>query len=228
MTSQPRQRQVPGRPFVVSIVGPSATGKSQLAKRVMTELGEDLACRVPADSFFIPRPQGQSMPEFLRQPLQYDWSLLGRLLALPIRTAVTTPDADFTRFRRRAESGGRPFRIRPVMIVDAMAAFPTADLLARLDVPDDVRRERLRERDVRWGSHVLANWDHLTFTWRASLAALAEMRGPELTLDGEEPVEVNAAALAEKIRTHMDGHSETGRTTGWGRGSTGFGSDRMG
>jgi uridine kinase len=191
------------RPFIVSIVGPSAAGKSQLARRTAAELGDDLASRVPADDFFVPRPVDQPLGDFLRQPLRYDWALLAQCLALPVGTAVTTPNADFTTFQRIADSGGRPFTIRQVMIVDAMVAFPNADLLVRLDVPDDVRRERLRERDVRWNSNVLANWEHLTVTWRMALATLAEMRSPDLALDGERPLDVNAGTVAELVRSRL-------------------------
>lgn len=197
--SQPEQSPT-GRPFILSIVGPSASGKSQLARRTAAVLGEEVASRIPTDYFFMPRPAGQSLPDFLRQPLRYDWALLTHLVGLPIGSVVSTPDADFTGFRRIADSAGRPFTIRPVMIVDAMAAFPGADLLVRLDVPDDVRRDRLRERDVRWGSDVSANWEHLEFTWRT---AQDEMSRPDIVLDGALPFEVNIEALAEEIRRRL-------------------------
>lgn len=199
MTSALSEQPANGRPFVISIVGPSASGKSQLAKCTATELGDPLACRIPTDYFFIPRDAGQPLTDFLRQPLQSDWPLI----AQPIATAVSTPEADFSDFRRIADSGGRPFTIRPVMIVDAMAAFPHAALLVRLDVADDVRRERLRERDARWGSHVLANWGHLNVTWEA---ALKEMHGPDLTLAGERAITANAGVLATEIRARLTGH----------------------
>lgn len=185
------------RPFIVSIVGPSASGKSQLARRAAAELGEVVASRVPADYFFVPREADQSLADFLRQPLRYDWPLLMERIASPLGTIASTPAADFTTFRRLAGSGGRPFTIRPVMLIDAMAACPEADLLIRLDVPDDVRRERLQERDVRWGSNVAANWEHLCATWDA---ALAEMRSPDMVLNGEQPLEVSARVLAQEVR----------------------------
>lgn len=213
------------QPFTVSIVGPSASGKSQLAKRTAAELGEDVACRIPTDYFFVPRPADQSLLDFLRQPLRYDWPLLARHLAAPTGTVRSTPDADFTSFYRLAEGGGRKFVIRQVVIVDAIAAYPGGDLLVRLDVPDAVRRERLRERDIRWGTAVAANWEHLEITWRR---AREEMRSPEIVLDGECSIAVNAGALAEHIRDRVAGHMGTGRSSGWGRGSTGSGSDRLG
>lgn len=202
MTGTQTEHPVPERRFTVSIVGPSASGKSQLAMHTAEVLGEDAACRIPTDYFFIPRGAEQSLPDFLRQPLRYDWPLLARHLAAPSGTVRTTPDADFTGFHRLAESGGRSFVIRPVMIVDAMAAFPEADLLVLLDVPDEIRRERLRERDIRWGSAVSAHWEHLEVTWRH---ALEEMRSPEIVLDGERAIAVNARAMAEEIHNRRAG-----------------------
>jgi len=212
-------------PFVISIVGRSASGKSQLARRTAAMPGKDVACRIPTDYFFIPRRAGQSLPDFLRQPLRYDWTLLARHLAEPYGTVRSTPDADFAVFDRLADHGGRLFTIRPVMLVDAMAAFPGADLLVRLDVPDAIRRGRLRERDIGWGSAVSANWEHLEVTWRR---AWEEMRSSEIVLDGALAIVDNARTLAEEIHHRLAGQRGTGRSSGWGRGSTGCGSDRLG
>ncbi len=215
MTAHELGQPVIGRPYVVSIVGPSAAGKSQLARRTATELGEEVASRIPTDYFFIPRDAGQRLSEFLARPLQYDWPLIEALLTQPIGTDLSTPDADFTTFLRRGERGGRPFTVRPVMIVDAMVAYPDADLLVRLEVPDEVRRERLRKRDIRRGSHVLANWEHLNATWQA---ALEEMRLPTMTLDGEQSIEANASALVGAIGAAHRAVNRQARPAGSGPG----------
>lgn len=55
-----------------------------------------------------------------------------------------------------------------------------------------------------------------------------EMRRLDITLDGERPFKVNIMALAGEIRARLDGQNETGRSAGWGRGSTGSGRDWMG
>lgn len=107
MTDSQSEQSATVRPFIVSIVGPSASGKSQLARRTAAVLGDGIASRIPTDYFFTPRPVGQSLPVFLRQPLRYDWTLLAHLLALPIGSVVSTPDADFTGFRLPANRGQR-------------------------------------------------------------------------------------------------------------------------
>lgn len=188
------------RPLIVSIVGPSGAGKSQLAKLTQSVLGDEIATRIPTDDFFVPRPAQLPLAEFLKRPLQYDWDLLRFVLQQPIGTPVETPDADFTGFTRTSNSGGRPFIIRPVMITDAMVRFPGANMLVLLDVPAPVRRERIAARDIRWGAHVLANWEHLEATWDVGRAELPD---PDLTLDGTRSLPLNAHALADLIRSHL-------------------------
>lgn len=134
----------------VTIYAPSGSGKSQLAKATAELLGSDLATRVPTDYFFMPRPDAMPMATFDRLPLRYDWELIASLLALPIGAHVSTPDAEFTTFTRKENSGGRPFVIRPVMLLDAMVPFPHANLFVRIEVPDEVRLHRIRERDIQW------------------------------------------------------------------------------
>lgn len=186
-----------GRPLIVSIVGPSGAGKSQLAKLTQLVLGDEIAARIPTDYFFVPRPAHMPLADFLRRPLRYDWNLPRSLLRQPVGTLVETPDADFAGFTRISDVGGRPFTIRPVMITDAMACYPGADLVVVLDVPAGIRRERIAARDIRWGTRVLANWEHLETTWRAGRV---DLPAPDLTLDGARPLELSAHALAGLIR----------------------------
>ena len=186
-------------PLVVSIVGPSGAGKSQLAKRAQSVLGDDIVARIPTDYFFVPRPSNMPLTTFLKQPLRYDWELLRSSLREPIGTPVETPDADFAGFSRISDAGGLPFTIRPVMITDAMARFPDADLLVMLDAPGGVRRDRIEARDVRWGTSVLVNWEHLEMTWTESRAGLP---APDLTLNGSRSLSLNADALARLIHSH--------------------------
>jgi len=187
--------------LVVSIAGPSGAGKSQLAKRTVALLGEDVASRVPADYFLVPRPIETPLSDFMRQRPAWDWSLLAGLLALPIGTAATTPDFDFTAFSRRAENGGLPVAVRPVMLVDAMAPYPRPDLLVRLDASVAARRQRLAERDMRWGTTVLDRWEQLELAERTAMSQLT--RPPDLFLDGERPLAENAARLAAVIRHYL-------------------------
>lgn len=187
---------------VMSVVGPSCVGKSQLAKAVVEVLGPEVAARVPTDYFFVPRETNVPMAAFDREALRYDWALVRQLLDEPIGTATSTPDVDFERFTRRGDTGGIPITVRPVMILDAMAPFPDADLWVRVEVPDAVRRKRLAARDTRWGTDVASRWKHLEATW-ADAMSLLEGREPDVVLDGEHPLVENAQRLADVIRTWL-------------------------
>jgi len=188
-------------PLIVSITGPFGAGKSQLAKLTAAFMGAEVASRVPADYFLAPRPDDQPFAEFLRQPLVWDWPLLDQLLSRPLGTATTTPDFDFATFTRRAEHGGLAVTVRPVMLVDAMPPHPRTDLLVRLDASAEVRRQRLAERDLRWGTAVTDRWQTLAATERA--VSGRQHRSPDMSLDGERPLAENAAHLATLIRQHL-------------------------
>lgn len=182
-------------PFVVSLCGASSAGKSQLAKATAARLGLEIASRVPADYFFVPRPQTVSLEVYLTQPLRWDWDLLRERLALPVGTVTSTPDVDFVSFQRRADEGGLPLTIRPVMFCDAMEPYPQSDLVLLLEVPAEVRRARLEERDRRWGTVVADRWQHLEDTWRATSKELI----PDLVLDGTVPLTTLAGNLGQTI-----------------------------
>ena len=187
--------------LIVSIIGPSGAGKSQLAKLTAALLGDDVASRVPADYFLVPRPVDMSMSDFLQQPLAWDWSLLDSLLALPLGTAASTPDFDFSTFTRLTENGGLTVAVSPVMLIDAMAPYPRADLRVRRDASVATRRQRLAERDVRWGTTVLDRWETLELAMRTATETQTPL--PDLWLDGERPLAENAARLAAVIRHYL-------------------------
>jgi len=75
----------PARPLgrvVVSLCGPSGSGKSRLAQALAERLGTATSVRVPADDYLV--PANEAREAYLRQPLQYDWALLGAVLATPM------------------------------------------------------------------------------------------------------------------------------------------------
>lgn len=182
-------------PLVISLCGPSSVGKSRLALALVQQLGDEIASRVPADYFFVPRPALKSYESFLAVPLMWDWSLLASRLALPEGAVTSTPDADFETFRRFGDQGGPTFTIRPVMICDAMAPYPRSDVVVLMEAPTTVRRARLAERDRRWGTRVAHRWQHLERTWLAASVGVE----PDIVLDATELPCVTVASLICKI-----------------------------
>ncbi len=137
---------------VISICGGAGSGKSQLAKAVASRLGSDRCSRVPTDYFL--RSATQPLADYLLAPLEYDWDLLGRVLALPPGTETSTPDFDFETFQRRSQLGGRKLTIREVMLIDSMPPYPQSDLVILISAPSEMRRMRLMSRDQVWGTAV--------------------------------------------------------------------------
>lgn len=188
------QRCIPPKRILVTICGPTGSGKSQLANATAAVLGNNYASRVPTDYFLIPRRPDQSIGEFHAAPLAWDWALLHQRLDMRTGSATSTPDMDFETFHRRSDVEGIPFIIRDVMICDAMAPVPGADIVVRIDVPDEERRRRLRERDARWGTRVHDRQDRLDSTWNA----VSDVH-PDVVIDGTESLEQNAVHLAGAI-----------------------------
>lgn len=190
------------RRAVVSIAGGGGSGKSQMAKAVVALLGEDVATRVPMDWFLVPRTV--PMAEWLTQPLAWDRDAVRALLAAPIGETRQTPPFDFETFERSEATGQRmEIPIRPVMVLDAMAPWPDAELSVLLDVPEAVRRERIADRDIRWGSRVQDRWGaQMEPTWREIAARPHRF---DLVLDGGRPIDENAGRIVAALRA-VDGY----------------------
>jgi uridine kinase len=177
--------------IILSICGPSGAGKSQLAKSLAAHLGADRCSRVPTDYYAIPATGPLAL--YFTQPLRYDWALLARVLPLPEGTATSTPNFDFDRFQRLAETGGRPFTLRRVMVLDAMEPYPDSDALVLLRVPEEVRQERIAARDQIWHTRVRERLQHLDVTWARARSLMPRC---DLELDGTETLVTNAERLA--------------------------------
>lgn len=80
--------------MIVCLMGPSASGKSTLAKSLESQHPERFA-RVPVDYFFVPRTKHQSPAEYFASPLAYDWTAVHRALCTRSGEERTTPDCDF-------------------------------------------------------------------------------------------------------------------------------------
>jgi len=186
MTTRPR--------YVVSIYGPSGAGKSQLAKAVVATLGADRCGRIPGDNFLLPATE--PLETYLAKPLQYDWHLIRRAIGQVLGTVSTIPDFDFDAFTRRNDTGGNPYTVRQVMVIDAMYPFPDADLSVLLHAPAEIRRERIIERDRRWGTRVIERWDNLEATRQYVEGLNASC---DIVLDGTCSLEENAMVIAHAI-----------------------------
>jgi hypothetical protein len=180
--------------MIVCVIGPSAAGKSTLAKW-LEERHPQLFARVPADYFFVPR-RDQPLEDYLAVPLAYDWDAVDRALARsgPERS---TPDCDFERFVRRSDDGGLPINDAPVHVLDGMRAHPRCDLVVLLELDRTEQRRRLVERDTRWGSRVADREPHLDATFAAGCAELP--RKPDLRLSATAPIEANASRVIDAI-----------------------------
>lgn len=188
-----------GRPFVLSLCGGSGCGKSTLALALCQRLGPEQAARIPTDYYLCSNPCA-TPDEFLTQPLAYDWAAIEDALGRPQGSAVSTPDYDFVAFRRLADEGGRPYVIRPLMIVDAMAPYPKADLTALLDAPDEERQRRIVARDQHWGTQVIGRWAQ----HQATLDEVRRAGRFDLTLDAALPVAANVELLIARLaRTRL-------------------------
>jgi uridine kinase len=176
---------------IVSICGPSGSGKSSVAKALVCELGAQFCVRIPGDLFLTPA-QG-TLDEYWRQPLRYDWVMLARVLTAPDGAVVGLPDFDFERFVRRSDSGGREVMLRRIRVVDALLPYPRADMTVRLFAPAECRRARIIARDAVWGSHVMKRWDALE---RAGATRNYSARPIDLELSGLREAHDSAALIA--------------------------------
>jgi hypothetical protein len=154
-------------------------------------LGPETASRIPTDYFAIPATG--PLPAYFQQPLRYDWPLLTRWVNSPLGTEATTPNFDFEGFQRLSQTGGRPFAIRTVMIVDAMEPYPQSQAIVLLTVPDEIRQQRIAARDQVWQTRVRARWQHLETTWAHTQSVLPS---PDLELDWTVPLITNAQRIA--------------------------------
>lgn len=183
------------RRLVVSIRGASGSGKSSLAKALVATLGAKASVRIPGDYFL--EPANEPLSTYLHRPLRYDWDLLDSVLSAPEGTPVAVPNFDFETFRRVSAAGGKRLIVRPIRILDTIYPYPRANVKILLAIPASTRRARIVERDKLWNTNVIGRWDNLELS-RAHLEQRAHVY--DLTLSGAEPVERNAARIADLLR----------------------------
>lgn len=167
---------------IISICGPSGSGKSILTKELVKLLGRDMAVRVPAD-YFLKSSTYESYEEFMDTPFQYDWKLIDELFSHRLGTEVQSPDYDFTKFKRMSKTGGVSFAIKRYLIFDGIIPYPNSDYVFLLHSDMETRKVRLKERDKRWNTNVIGNWKKLELTYDAMQRSKKHIH---LKLDGTE------------------------------------------
>lgn len=183
--------------MIICLIGPSAAGKSTIAKRLQSLHPERFA-RVPVDFFFVPRPPQVSMPDYLSAPFAYDWDAVDQTLN-EVGTRRSTPDCDFDQLVWRSERGGLPIAEAPAYVLDGMRPHPRCDYLVMLDLDPAVQRQRLIARDLRWGTQVAERSSHLAATFEAGCAELP--RKPDLRLSAAAEVEHNANKIISALES---------------------------
>lgn len=180
--------------FVVTIYGPTGSGKSTVAKALVAELGENRCVRVPGDVFLVPAEC--SLEAYHQMPHTYDWKLMRSVLSTLDGRVVGTPEFDFKTFKRISDDGGREITMRAVRVIDALRAYPHADLSVHLTTSAEVRKARIIERDQQWNSRVIDRWEQLEAT---RLLSESQDAG-HLHLSGLDDPAISARKIADKVQ----------------------------
>ncbi len=178
---------------IVSICGPSGSGKSILAKEIVKAIGRDMAARIPGD-YFLKSSKYETFEEFIFTPFHYDWKLVDEILSHRLGTEVQAPEYDFHRYKRIKKTGGPNITIQRYLIIDSILPYPKSDFTFLITSETATRKTRLKERDKRSNTNVISNWKKLELTYELIENSKKHIH---LNLNGEnEPGENLEAALS--------------------------------
>lgn len=146
----------PGRPILIGVAGGSASGKTMVAERIMTELGSDQIAFLKQDSYYCDlatMPLAERRRQNFDHPDAFDRDLLLRHLRLLLEgREIRMPVYDFKRHLRRKKTvpvGGCPIIIlEGILILDDALLRALMDIKVYIDTDPDVRLMRRIRRDV--------------------------------------------------------------------------------
>ncbi len=143
-------------PLVIGIAGGTGSGKTTIAKEILTELPRGSVAPLQHDAYYRDR---SAIPESIRANLNFDHPdaldndlLLDHLDVLCRGEAVGMPVYDFVNHRRTEETV--PVSPAPVVIVEGILIFVDERLRDRFDIklyvdtPSDIRVLRRIRRDM--------------------------------------------------------------------------------
>ena len=151
--------------IVIGIAGGSGSGKTTLCRRIISELGEDVALLFQHDAYYrdlddmpVPDPARINYDH----PSSLETTLCGeQLTVLRGGGQIAQPVYDFSTHRRKTET--RLLEARPVILVEGILVLAEAalreqmDLAVFVDADADIRIIRRMERDVHRRGRTLAS-----------------------------------------------------------------------
>jgi uridine kinase len=208
-------------PVIVGIAGGTASGKTTLARRVLSTLGGDECLLISHDRYYHdvenPRTFNYDHPDALQTSL-----LVDHLIELKAGNDAELPDYDFTTHTRRERGVATPWR--PTILVEGILALESADLrelydlMVYVETPDDLRLARRIRRDAtergRDVEEVLTRWlttvrpMHMRFVQPTRTFADLELTGTGLL----EPLVDSLLSAIDQRRRELgedDGDPET-------------------
>jgi uridine kinase len=150
-----RTEPTAGRPVLLGVAGGSGSGKTAVARAIVSTIGEGRLASVAQDAYYRDIDWSRARPAEYNfdHPSTIDFELLvEHLRELKAGRAIEAPVYDFVTHRRRAET--ERIEPRPVVVIDGILLFAEPavrellDLRIFVDTDADVRLIRRLRRDT--------------------------------------------------------------------------------